>query len=168
MKKKSACAAALALSWFSQAASAGPALDQGSAWLSAIAGYTRADESNLSAVGWGGYLRSESGLIGLRARYLSGLSGLRHGREEALLLGLPLSLHGDAWAALALARFELERRSDSSGSAPVQHERLGVPLELVWAPHGRHLGLELRAEADLNGAKNSFLLGAGLQFGVFR
>jgi hypothetical protein len=134
-------------------------------WLSGMVGYQVVENADLTVQGWGAYLRGEPGLLGLRARYASGLSGLRHGRELGVLLGRPLTSGGRVWAALGVSRYELERRSDNSGSAPEQHQVLGLPLELVWAPHGRHLGLELRAEANLNSASNSLLLGLGLQLG---
>jgi hypothetical protein len=134
-------------------------------WLSGMAGYQVVEEANLTVQGWGAYLRGEPGLVGLRARYASGLSGLRHGRELGVLLGRPLTAGGRVWAALGVSRYELERRQDNSGSAPVQEQAIGVPLELVWAPHGRHLGLELRAEANLNSVSNGLLIGLGLQLG---
>lgn len=136
-----------------------------SAWLSGMLGYQSAEDADLTAQGWGAYLRGEPGLVGLRARYVTGLSSLRHGRELALLLGRPITSGGRVWAALGVSRYELERRSDSTGSAAEQHQVIGLPLELVWAPHGRHLGVELRAEANFNSASNSLLLGLGLQLG---
>ena len=134
-------------------------------WLSGMAGYQVVENADLTVQGWGAYLRGEPGLLGLRARYASGLSGLRHGRELGLLLGRPLTAGGRVWAALGVSRYELERRSDSAGSAPAQEQAIGVPLELVWAPHRRHLGLELRAEANLNSVSNGLLIGLGLQLG---
>lgn len=134
-------------------------------WLSGMAGYQVVENADLTVQGWGAYLRGEPGLLGLRARYASGLSGLRHGRELGLLLGRPLTAGGRVWAALGVSRYELERRQDSSGSSPVEEQAIGVPLELVWAPHGRHLGLELRAEANLNSVSNGLLIGLGLQLG---
>lgn len=134
-------------------------------WLSGMAGYQVVENADLTVQGWGTYLRGEPGLIRLRARYASGLSGLRHGRELGLLLGRSLTAGGRIWAALGVSRYELERRQDSSGSTPVEEQAIGVPLELVWAPHGRHLGLELRAEANLNSVSNGLLIGLGLQLG---
>lgn len=134
-------------------------------WLSGMAGYQVGENADLTVQGWGAYLRGEPGLLGLRARYASGLSGLRHGRELGVLLGRPLTAGGRVWAALGVSRYELERRQDSSGSPPFEEQAIGVPLELVWAPHGRHLGLELRAEANINSVSNGLLIGLGLQLG---
>ncbi|MDP3856245.1 MAG: hypothetical protein Q8Q73_00640 [Stagnimonas sp.] len=139
--------------------------DQGGAWLSAMVGYADVDHSTLGVQGFGGYLRGQRGLIGVRARYSEGFHSLRHGRELGVLAGVPLLSRGRAWAALGVSQFELERRSDSSGSAPEFHEAIGVPIELVFAPHWRHFGVELRAEANINSADSSFLFGVGLQLG---
>ena len=133
-------------------------------WLSGLAGYQVVENADLTVQGWGAY-RGEPGLLGLRARYASGLSGLRHGRELGLLVGRPLTAGGQVWAALGVSRYELERRQDSWGSTPVEEQAMGLPLELVWAPHGRHLGLELRAEVNLNSVSNGLLIGLGLQLG---
>ncbi|SEQ65334.1 hypothetical protein SAMN04488038_10913 [Solimonas aquatica] len=165
MEKNMKLLLALSLITASLSLSANAANEQSAYWLSAMAGNQRVDDSSLFTSGWGAYFGTEASLVGLRMRYGSGYSGVRHSGEQSLLIGLPLAQQHRAWIAAGISRVEFERRRDPGEDGAIERLRAGLPMELVWAPHGSHFGWELRAEANLNGAKNSYLFGMGLEFG---
>lgn len=141
-----------------------PAVETQRLWLSGVAGITSTDSSVLSVSGIGAYTVSDRNLLAIRYRSAQGFSSRRHGREFALLAGQTFAANPSAWWALGVSSFELEHR-DRTDVRVEHHEVIGLPLELVYAPHFRHFGIELRAEANLNTASPAMFLGLGLSLG---
>lgn len=141
-----------------------PVADGPNAWLSLTGGYATRGGADLASKGFGGYLGNDAALVGFRARYLEGFAGLRHGRELALLAGPRFGPHDRFWVAAGVAQLEYERR-DSAGATTDLREGISLPIEFVWAPHGRHFGGELRAEASFSEHTPVYTLGGGFSFG---
>ncbi len=133
-------------------------------WLSAMAGLSVADHADLKTTGFGIYGAGDDLVVGIRARFSEGFGSVRHGRETALLVGGLIGSRQRAWWALGFSSFELERRGDRPDNT-YQRRVVGLPLEVVYAPHGKLLGAELRAEADLNSAYPQITLGLAFSLG---
>lgn len=134
------------------------------AWLSVTGGYVFRGDADLASKGFGGYLGNDAALVGFRARYMEGFSGLRHGRELALLAGPRFGPRDRFWLAAGIAQLDYERR-DSVGRTTDRREGISLPLELVWNPHGRHFGGELRFEASISEYTPVYTVGGGFSFG---
>lgn len=52
-----------------------------------------------------------------------------------------------------------------NGQATARREGLGVPIEWVWAPHGKRLGAEFRAEASFSRHLPVYTAAIGLSLG---
>lgn len=133
-------------------------------WLSAMGGLGFADDSDLKVSGFGLYGAGDDMVVGLRARFSEGFGGIRHGRETALMVGGLIGSRQRAWWALGISSFELERRGDRPDNS-YHREVIGLPIEIVYAPHGRFLGIELRAEANVNAAYPQFTTGIAFSLG---
>lgn len=133
-------------------------------WLSAMGGLGFADDSDLKVSGFGVYGAGEDVVVGLRARFSEGFGSVRHGRETALMVGRLIGSRQRAWWALGISQLELERRGDRPDNT-YRREVIGLPLEIVYAPHGKLLGLELRLEANVNSAYSQLTTGIGFSFG---
>ena len=145
-------------------AKAAPAVETGRLWLSGVVGITSTDSSVLSVSGIGAYTVNDRNLFGIRYRSAQGFSSRRHGQEFALLAGKTFARHPSTWWALGVSSFELEHE-DNQGQRVEHHTVIGLPLELVYAPHFQHFGIELRAEANLNTASPAMFLGLGVSLG---
>jgi len=147
-----------------QSRSVEPAVPSQKAWVSLMTGLATADDAALITRGFGAYVGTGGVLAGARARFNVGFADVRHGRELGLMFGRSFGRRDNAWWALGVSRFEIERREPERNGG---YDRgvIGVPLEIVFAPHWRNFGFELRGEANLNAAYPQLTLGAGLSFG---
>ena len=134
------------------------------AWLSAGGGLARRGDASLVSKGFAGYVGNDAAIFGFRARFLEGFQSLRHGRELGLLAGGRFGPRDQFWAAIGIAELEYEQRN-AFGVTVQRREGTSVPVEIVFAPHGRYVGGELRFEASFSENLPVYTLGTSFSFG---
>ncbi|GEM_PF-5928478 len=135
-------------------------------WLSAGLGVAHVSTYNAVAYNLGLYGSASRFVYGIRANGTGGLAGndVRHGNEQALMLGHYLDNRNMTWAGIGVSRVD-----GVGGRHPDQRDvNVGLPMEFVFSPPGHYLAPEVRFNVDLNKMNSFMMLTLGARFGQLK
>lgn len=135
-------------------------------WVSGGLGAAHVSTYNALAYNLGLYGSEGRVVYGARVNGTRGAGGpdVRYGHEQALMLGHYLDHRNMTWLGIGISRLD-----GVGGRHPDQREiGVGLPMEFVFSPPGRHVAPELRFNVDLNKMNSFMMFTVGLRIGQLK